>query len=102
MQRGVTRHSGGPNGPRPCPHCGGDLVRSHRQYTGRGFSADVLRCRACGRTVTAEPRADAERPRANPGRSRRHEPVDEGPPSNPVLDPEIARRLLAEVDPPSG
>ena len=54
-------------------------------------------CTSCGRTVTGSTRSDADRPVANLGRSRRHQPVDEGPPANPVIDPELARRLLEEL-----
>jgi hypothetical protein len=56
----------------------------------------VLRCPSCGRTVTGAARSDADR-RAGNGRSRRHAPVDEGPPSNPVIDPGLAERLLEEL-----
>jgi hypothetical protein len=58
----------------------------------------VLRCASCGRTVSTAARSDADRRAAGPGRSRRHQPVDEGPPTNPVLDPQTARRLLEELD----
>ena len=94
MQRGVTSPS---DGDRPaCTRCGGVLVRSHREYAGGGASRDVLRCRDCGATTTRAARPDADRARdgGRGGRSRRHQPVDEGPPSNPVLDPQTARRLL--------
>jgi hypothetical protein len=70
---------------------------SHREYAGAGSSTVVLRCASCGRTVTGPARSDADRRAANVGRSRRHQPVDEGPPANPVLDPELARRLLEEL-----
>ena len=94
MQRGVTPAS---DDSRPaCARCGGALVRSHREYAGRGASRDVLRCRECGATVTRAARVDADRPRdgGRGGRSRRHQPFDEGSPANPVLDAETARRLL--------
>lgn len=70
---------------------------SHREYAGAGSSTAVLRCRACGHTVKGTTASDADRPRNNPGRSRRHAPVDDGPPANPVIDPELARRLLDEL-----
>lgn len=56
-----------------------------------------MRCSACGHTVTGAPRTDLDRTDSNRGRSRRHQPVDEGPPSNPVLDPDLARRLLEDL-----
>ena len=91
MQRGVTPPSDAAR--RACPRCGGALVRSHREYAGRGESRDVRRCRDCGNTVTGAARADAAGD-GRGGRSRRHQPVNDGPPSNPVLDEETARRLL--------
>jgi hypothetical protein len=69
---------------------------SHREYAGAGSSTVVLRCASCGRTAAGSTSSDAQR-RANTGRSRRHQPIDEGPPPNPVLDPEVARRLLDEL-----
>ncbi|MBJ7608380.1 MAG: hypothetical protein JF887_02965 [Candidatus Dormibacteraeota bacterium] len=45
--------------------------------------------------MTGVTRSDAGRVGA--GRSRRHQPIAEGPPSNPVIDPELARRLLEEL-----
>jgi hypothetical protein len=57
----------------------------------------VLRCASCARTTTGRARSDADRVRASGGRSRRHAPVDEGPPTNPVIEPELARRLLEEL-----
>ncbi|MDQ6847476.1 MAG: hypothetical protein M3019_07835 [Candidatus Dormibacteraeota bacterium] len=56
-----------------------------------------MRCAACGYAVSGATRKDADRPVANRGRSGRHRPVDEGPPTNPVIDPEMARRLLDEL-----
>ena len=72
---------------------------SHREYAGGGATVAVMRCRACGATVRGGARndADAAAERARAGRSRRHRPVDDGPPSNPVLDPEVARRLLQDL-----
>jgi hypothetical protein len=101
VQRGVTPGGSGPPESRSCAHCGGALVRSHREYAGGGASADVLRCRGCGRTVSTAPRQDSERQRPV-GRSRRHQPVDEGPPPNPVLDPDLATRLLSELGDQAG
>jgi hypothetical protein len=42
-------------------------------------------------------RSDAERQERDRGRSKRHRPVDEGPPTNPVIDPELARRLVEDL-----
>ncbi|MDQ2960442.1 MAG: hypothetical protein M3R48_05255 [Candidatus Dormibacteraeota bacterium] len=96
MQRGVTPGGSSQSGSRSCAHCGGALVRSHREYAGGGASVDVLRCGGCGRTVTTGPRQDSQRLRPT-GRSRRHQPVDEGPPPNPVLDADVARRLRRDL-----
>jgi hypothetical protein len=57
----------------------------------------VLRCAACGHAVSGPTRADADRVSGSGGRSRRHRPVDEGPPPNPVIDPALARRLLEQL-----
>jgi hypothetical protein len=97
MQRRVATRDADRPPPRPCPHCGGALRTSHREYAGAGSSTTVLRCSSCGRVVTGAPRSDAERSAQGTGRSRRHQPVDEGPPSNPVIDPELARRLLEDL-----
>ena len=94
MQRGVPS-ARGDRTPRPCPACGAALRGSHREYAGAGMSALVMRCPACGHTVRAAARDGADRPPT--GRSRKHRSVDEGPPSNPVIDPEVARRLLDEL-----
>jgi hypothetical protein len=70
---------------------------SHRQYAGGGSSTLVLRCSACGHTVSGGTRSDADRAARTVGRSRRHRPVDEGPPANPVIDPQVARMLLEDL-----
>lgn len=70
---------------------------SHREYAGAGNSTAVLRCPACGHAVRGTTASDADRPRTGSVRSKRHAPVDEGPPTNPVIDPELARRLLDEL-----
>jgi predicted Zn finger-like uncharacterized protein len=85
------------SGPRPCPNCGAPLRVSHREYAGGGASTVMLRCAACGHTLRGATRSDADRQPGIRGRSRRHQPVDEGPPSNPVLDADVARRLLEEM-----
>ncbi len=71
---------------------------SHREYAGAGNSTAVLLCIACGHAVSGPTQSDADRPIRGRGRSRKHRPVDDGPPSNPVLDPDLARRLLEELD----
>jgi hypothetical protein len=75
-----------------CPQCGAALRFSHIEYAGRGQEVAVRRCSSCGAVVRGEPRP---RP-ASGGRSKRRPraPLDEGPPANPVIDAEIARRLL--------
>lgn len=77
---------------RHCQICGGEMRFSHREYAGGGASAPVWRCKLCGALTRDTARAREEQPAQR--RSRQRAPVDEGPPENPVLDPEIARRLL--------
>jgi hypothetical protein len=83
--------------PRPCPNCGAPLRVSHREYAGGGASTVMLRCAACGHRLRGATRRDADRQPSNRGRSRSHQPVDEGAPPNPVLDADVARRLLEEL-----
>ncbi len=83
--------SGAAAAPRPCAACGADVRFSHREYSGGGASRVVLRCRGCG-AVTSHAAAAGDDDKARM-RSRKP-PVDEGPPRNTVLDPEMARRLL--------
>lgn len=67
------------------------MHHSHVEYAGRGLEVIVRRCDTCGATERGAP---APRRAPSPrSRSRGHAPVDEGPPSNPVIDPETARRL---------
>jgi len=81
-----------PKRRRRCPGCGGELAFSHREYAGRGTSAAVLRCRACGDVVRDSAR---EAPQATQRhQSKHHRDLDAGPPANQVLDPIIAARLL--------
>ena len=68
---------------------------SHREYASRGATASVWRCRACGMTARDEARVREDTPVAR--RASRRPPVDEGPPANPVIDPDVARRLLGEA-----
>jgi hypothetical protein len=69
---------------------------SHREYAGAGSSTSVLRCAACGHSQRGSTRLDHDRVDPSP-RAGRHQPIDEGPPSNPVIDPDLARRLLEEL-----
>jgi hypothetical protein len=98
VQRGVSAGGGDRTAPRPCPRCGAPLRTSHREYAGAGTSTTVLRCSACTHTISGSTRNYADRNAGNSGRSRRHRPVDEGPPSNPVIDPAEARRLLEQLE----
>jgi len=52
----------------------------------------VFRCTACGLTTTAPVPVAAWAEKSE--RRSRKPPVDEGPPDNPVIDPELARKLL--------
>ena len=97
MQRNVPPGREDRTPPRPCPRCGAPLRVSHREYAGAGTSTAVLRCTGCGQTVSGPTRSDAERSSANRGRSKKRQPIDEGPPANPVIDPELARRLMEEL-----
>lgn len=82
-----------PSRPR-CPRCGAALRLSHVEYAGRGLEAPVRTCPACGEVVRGMARAKVQRSAERASR-RAKAPVDEGPPANPVLDPETARRLLS-------
>ncbi len=66
---------------------------SHREYAGRGMAAAVWRCGACG---TASRDAPRQQRHPEPSHARRHAPVDEGSPPNPVIDAETAARLLRD------
>lgn len=81
------------NEPRRCGACGGELRFSHREYRGRGQSAAVFRCAACGTLAREAARAATAPAPARGGRSRARAGFDEGAPSNPVLDPETVARL---------
>jgi uncharacterized protein with PIN domain len=77
---------------RRCAKCGGDMRFSHREYAGKGMSAAVLRCASCGDVIRDAARESA--PVVQRHTSKRHRDLDEGPLANPVLDPDIAARLL--------
>jgi hypothetical protein len=77
---------------RRCALCGGTQRFSHRSYAGGGAAMAVFRCTTCGTTSAAPVPQDSTSSR--PRQRSRKAPVDEGPPANPVLDPETARRLL--------
>src|SRR5438132_13363763 len=80
-----------------CITCGGDIRFSHREYSGDGRTVAVYRCRACGAVTKRAPMLQSDTARdaqARGGKSRRHRDIDEGPPLNPVIDPETAARLL--------
>lgn len=79
---------------RRCQICGGEMRFSHREYAGGGATAPIWRCRACGGLSRDAARVRDEA--APSPRSRNRKPVDEGPPENPVIDPELARRLLGD------
>ena len=76
-----------------CPECKAALYLSHVEYAGRGNEIAVSRCSGCGTVVRGQARPRQAGSAARPSR-RAHAPVDEGPPVNPVIDPETARRLL--------
>jgi len=81
---------------RNCRACGAELHFSHRKYAGRGLQAAVWRCAGCGTSVREEARSRAP---AGHRTGRVRPPVDDGPPQNPVLDPETAMRVLGrDVD----
>jgi hypothetical protein len=65
---------------------------SHREYAGKGTSAAVLRCAACGEVIRDAARETVTTPQRHT--SKRHRDLDAGPLANPVLDPELAARLL--------
>ncbi len=77
---------------RRCAKCGGELRFSHREYAGRGTSSAVLRCAGCGDVIRDSARETTQAPQRHT--SKRHRDLDAGPPANPVLDPELAARLL--------
>jgi uncharacterized protein with PIN domain len=77
---------------RRCLSCGSELRFSHREYAGKGASAAVLRCSGCGDVIRDSARESVQAPQRHT--SKRHRDLDAGPPANPVLDPELAARLL--------
>ena len=83
---------------RRCAKCGGEVRFSHREYAGKGTSAAVLRCAACGEVIRDAARETVQAPQRHT--SKRHRDLDAGPPANPVLDPELAARLLESTRDP--
>jgi uncharacterized protein with PIN domain len=77
---------------RRCSKCGGDLRFSHREYAGRGASSAVLRCSGCGDVIRDTARETTQAPQRHT--SKRHRALDAGPLDNPVIDPDVAARLL--------
>jgi hypothetical protein len=77
---------------RRCAKCGGEMRFSHREYAGRGTSSAVLRCTGCGDVIRDSAREAA--PTKQRHTSKRHRDLDAGPLENPVIDPELAARLL--------
>ncbi|HEX6538195.1 MAG TPA: hypothetical protein VF155_03335 [Candidatus Dormibacteraeota bacterium] len=77
-----------------CPRCGAAMRLSHVEYAGRGLEAAVRQCPACGEVARGAPRERQARSARRASR-RARAPLDEGPPVNPVIDPETARRLLS-------
>ena len=77
---------------RRCAKCGGELRFSHREYAGKGTSSAVLRCTTCGEVMRDAARQTAQAPQRHT--SKRHHDLDAGPLANPVIDPELAARLL--------
>ncbi len=77
---------------RRCAKCGGEMRFSHREYAGRGTSSAVLRCSGCGDVSRDSAREAA--PTKQRHTSKRHRDLDAGPLENPVIDPELAARLL--------
>ena len=70
--------------------CGARVGRSHLEYLGAGRSLPVYVCSGCGLGYRGD---GAAAPSPSPRRSRKPLP-EGGSPDNPVLDPEIARRIL--------
>ncbi|MHB8538154.1 MAG: hypothetical protein ACYDCS_09055 [Candidatus Dormibacteria bacterium] len=83
---------------RRCAKCGGELRFSHREYAGRGTSAAVLRCATCGEVIRDAARETVKTPQRHT--SKHHRDLDAGPPANPVIDPELAARLLESTRDP--
>ena len=74
--------------------CGARVGRSHLEYLGGGRSQPVYVCSGCGLGYRGDgPTA----PAASSHRSRKPLP-EGGSPENPVLDPEIARRILGRKE----
>ncbi len=74
--------------------CGARVGRSHLEYLGGGRSLPVYVCSGCGLGYRGDGPAA---PAASSHRSRKPLP-EGGSPENPVLDPEIARRILGRKE----
>ena len=70
--------------------CGARVGWSHLEYLGAGRSLPVYVCSGCGLGYRGD---GASAPSPSPRRSRKPLP-EGGSPDNPVLDSEIARRIL--------
>lgn len=80
---------------RSCRQCGAATRFSHTAYVRAGESVALHVCTSCGTAYRGGRRGGEDSPvgaRAG-GRERRRQPIDEGPPSNPVLDEATARML---------
>lgn len=82
-------------GNRGCRLCGAPTRFSHTAYVRAGESVALYVCTSCGTAFRGGVRGgdqDGRGPRPG-GRPSRRPPVDEGPPANPVIDEDMARRL---------
>lgn len=80
---------------RRCQICGGEIRFSHREYAGRGVTMRVFRCTTCGSVQQRAAHPDSGQD-TKPN-NRKRQAIDEGPPTNPVIDAAIAARLLGDV-----
>jgi ribosome-binding protein aMBF1 (putative translation factor) len=83
-------------GNRMCRMCGAATRFSHTAYVRAGESVALHVCTSCRTAYRGGARRADDPPRGESrrvGRERRHAPVDEGPPANPVLDEATARML---------
>ena len=81
-----------------CRACGGRTRRSHSEYVRRGEEVAVHLCVGCGRAYRGAAGARGERAERRDAERRSRRPLpDEGPPANPVIDEEMARRLREQL-----